>query len=994
MPRCAACGQDNPDGFRFCGRCGAAVAPETAPRDVRKVVTVLFCDVVGSTELGDRTDPETLRRRMRDYYEQLRTVLERHGGTVEKFVGDAVMAVFGVPQAHEDDALRAVRAAAEMQAVVAALGLDVRIGINTGEVVAGEGDTLVTGDAVNVAARLEQSAGSGEILIGAGTRGLVRDAVQAEPLALEVKGKADTVVAFRLVAVDPDAPGFARRLDTPLVGRTRELLLLREAYERAVTERGCHLFTLLGPAGVGKSRLVAELLAGLDARVIRGRCLHYGQGITFWPVVEALLQLGQESETVVARIEAGGTTAQDLFWEVRKLIERVAAEQSLVVVFDDLHWAEPTFLDLIDHIADLSRGAPILLLCVARPELLDDRPGWAGGKLNATTVLLEPLSAEESAQLIGNLAGDGLDDATRVRIVESSEGNPLFVEEMLALVREDGDVSVPPTIHALLAARLDRLASGERAVVERGAVEGKLFHAGAVRELAPDRLRPDVGAHLVSLVRKELIRPETAQLPGEDAFRFRHLLIRDAAYEALPKETRAELHELFAGWLEEHGASLVELDEIAGWHLEQAVRYRRELGATTKETAELAARAAARLVPAGQRAADRGDLPAARSLLARAVELASGTRRRELLLDLADVLTHQGAFAEAADILHSLSAADDERIAAHARVMTMLVRLHDDPNTAMPTAREAGEEAIAFFEPIGDHLGLARTWCALSYYHWTLAQAVEAGMAAARLLDSARLAGKSNLVDVALHLQMAATCHGPAPCGEMEKILSEVEQAPESGRSARAVATNFRGMVARLEGRFADGRDQCLRSERELRDLGFLAFAAGFSMDRAEVELAGGDPAEAERILRDGIDELEQLGEKGWLSTCLATLARAVVEQGRLDEADEIARRALETGATHDVATVCLAYGAMADAHLGRGEIDAALQAAEQGVAAAAQSDFAVFFADSLLVRSRSERGAGRTDDARASIERAVELYDSKEASFPATHARALLAEL
>ncbi|MGZ4390240.1 MAG: AAA family ATPase, partial [Gaiellaceae bacterium] len=612
---CAACGSESPDGFRFCGSCGAALAPAEAPREVRKVVTVLFCDLSGSTELGDRTDPEALRATMRSYYDEVRTILERHGGTVEKFVGDAVMAVFGVPVAHEDDALRAVRAAWEMRAAVPALGLAARIGVNTGEVVAGDGDTLVTGDAVNVAARLEQAAAPGDVLIGAQTRRLVRDAVECESVAVDAKGKGE-VDAFRLLAVDLEAPAVARHLDAPLVGRERELETLRQAADRSVRESACHLFTLLGTAGVGKSRLAAEFLAGTGATVIRGRCLDYGEGITFWPVVEALKQLGPRSDATIDGLAAGAASPNELFLAIRRLLEEVAREGSLVVVFDDIHWGEPTFLDLLDHIADLSRGAPILLLCLARPELLDERPAWGGGKLNAMTLLLEPLTADECARLIEELDGD-VDAATRARIIETADGNPLFAEEMLALAREGGDIAVPSTIHALLQARLDRLGAEERAVMERGAVEGQVFHQSAVRELAPEGARDGVEQNLVGLVRKELIRPDQAQIAGDEAFRFRHLLIRDAAYESLPKETRADLHARFADWIEDR-TELVELDEIAGYHLEQAVLYRRELG---RDEPELAARAGTHLGRAGRAALGRSDFHPARNLLERALAL-------------------------------------------------------------------------------------------------------------------------------------------------------------------------------------------------------------------------------------------------------------------------------------------------------------------------------------------------------------------------------------
>jgi len=545
---CAACGQESPAGFRFCPSCGAALLAAAPPREVRKVVTVVFCDLSGSTALGGRTDPEALRATMRGYYEQMRTILERHGGTVEKFVGDAVMAVFGVPVAHEDDALRAVRAAWEMHEAVPKLGLAARIGVNTGEVVAGEGDTLVTGDAVNVAARLEQAAEASEVLVGSETRRLVRDAVTVERVDVDAKGKG-RVEAFRLVDVDLDAAPVARRLDTPLVGRRTELEQLRHAFDRAVREQRCHLFTLLGSAGVGKSRLVREFLTGVDACVLEGRCLDYGEGITFWPVVSILKQLGDRAEPTLQRVVEGATTPNELFWAVRAQLEEVARERPLVVCFDDIQWGEQTFLDLVDHVADLSRGAPLLLLCVARPELLDKRPGWGGGKLNATTILLEPLGAEECAELIA--VHGGVDEDTERRILAVADGNPLFVEEMVALVREDGDVRVPSTVQALLQARLDQLARDERTVMERGAVEGQIFHRAAVLELTQ---APDVEPQLAGLVRKELIHPAPPTLAG-DAFRFRHLLIRDAAYDALPKETRADLHERFANWLERTDAS-------------------------------------------------------------------------------------------------------------------------------------------------------------------------------------------------------------------------------------------------------------------------------------------------------------------------------------------------------------------------------------------------------------------------------------------------------
>jgi class 3 adenylate cyclase len=436
----------------------------------RKTVTVVFCDVTGSTALGESIDPEALRALLARYFERMKGIVESHGGSVEKFIGDAVMAVFGVPVAHEDDALRACRAAVEMRDALPELGIAGRVGVNTGEVVTGTEERLATGDAVNVAARLEQAAQPGEVLIGETTLGLVRPAVElGEERPLELKGKADAVSAWPLLAVTGE---IERRFATPMVGRETELRRLRDAFQQAAHDRSCQLFTVLGSAGVGKSRLAAEFLGGLGARVVRGRCLSYGDGITYWPVVEILKQLGtlpdgdaaQPLRSLLGESELPAA-ADEIAWGFRKLLEQEAQEQPLVCVLDDLHWAEETLLDLVEHIADLSRDAALLLLCMARPELLERRPSWGGGKWNATTVLLEPLDAAETDQLLGELGG--VTDDLRERIVQVAEGNPLFIEEMLALVRDSsgGDVEVPPTIQALLAARLDQLDPAERSDV-------------------------------------------------------------------------------------------------------------------------------------------------------------------------------------------------------------------------------------------------------------------------------------------------------------------------------------------------------------------------------------------------------------------------------------------------------------------------------------------------------------------------------------------------
>ena len=478
MLTCANCGRESPEDFAFCPACSAPLTTPTPAREVRKTVTVVFCDVTGSTAMGERLDPESMRTIMARYFSEMRTALERHGGTVEKFIGDAVMAVFGVPRIHEDDAMRAVRAASEMREAVRLLTkelerdhgvtLAARIGVNTGEVVAGEGagGSLVTGDAVNVAARLEQAATPGEVLIGAETFRLVRDAVVAEPIEpLEVKGKSEPVPAFRLVEVTGATLGVARRLDSPMIGRERQLTQLRQAFDAAVADRSCQLFTVLGAPGIGKSRLMEEFLGGLDAAILRGRCLPYGEGITFFPVAEVVKEaagledfdapgeverkicavLGEEQASVCSTLaQLFGVSdregsIEETFWAVRRFLEVAAQTRPLTVVFDDIHWGEPTFLDLIEHIADWSRDAPILVVCMARPDLLDLRPTWGGGKLNAATISLERLSDGECVELVANLLRRAsLPDEARARILEAAEGTPLFVEEMLSMLIDDG----------------------------------------------------------------------------------------------------------------------------------------------------------------------------------------------------------------------------------------------------------------------------------------------------------------------------------------------------------------------------------------------------------------------------------------------------------------------------------------------------------------------------------------------------------------------------
>src|SRR5215467_3416280 len=691
MRTCASCGRDSDGDFAFCPNCGAALAAALA-QERRKIVTVLFCDVTGSTALGESIEPEAFRRILARYFDRMKAIVERHGGTVEKFIGDAVMAVFGVPLAHEDDALRALRAAVEMREALPGLGVQARIGVNSGDVVTGTEERLVTGDAVNVAARLEQAAAAGEVLIGSLTYHLLGGAAEAEPVEpLKLKGKAQPVPAYRLLRVRP-APERVHR--ARFVGRRREGATVRQAWERARAGRRCELVTVIGEAGIGKSRLAEEVLASLGAGVVHGRCLPYGEGITYWPVVEVLRHLSvlPENGAAAASIRSllgeseAATSAEEIAWAFRKTLERAAADRPLAVVFDDIQWGEETFLDLIEHVALLSSGAPILVLCLARPELIDRRPGWP------VTLRLGPLGDEETAELIP----ENLPAVLRHTIARAAGGNPLFLEEMVAMAGEaGGEVAVPPTLQALLAARLDGLGAAERHVLERGAVEGEIFHRGAVQALAPEEARTT--ARLAALARMGLIWPHAPQLPGEDAFRFRHRLMRDAAYEALPKATRAELHRRLALWLEGHGTDLVELDEIIGFHLEQAHRYLAELGMPRDE--ELAVAARGSLTTVGLRSSARGDYRAAVTLLGRAAALIPpGEFDPTLETELGEALGWSGHGEEAircAESLAERAAASGDRVGELCgRVKAAMFRLFFDPESGAENLAALVEQAL------------------------------------------------------------------------------------------------------------------------------------------------------------------------------------------------------------------------------------------------------------------------------------------------------------
>jgi tetratricopeptide (TPR) repeat protein len=956
----------------------------------------VFCDLVGSTALGERTDPEVLRDVMARYHAELRAILERHGGTVEKFVGDAAMAVFGLPQVHEDDALRALRAAIEMRDAVVTLGLEVRIGVNTGEVVAGTGETLATGDAVNVAARLEQAAAAGEILLGSATERLVRDAVRAEavePLAL--KGKSEPVQAFRALELVEDVPAFTRPIDAPFVGRRDELEQLENALATATESRTPQLATIIGAPGIGKSRLARELLGRVQARVVVGRCLPYGEGITYWPLQEIASQVGDlraaleratDAELAAIRLDAAlGVTdtpvsPEEIAWGVRRLLEELAAPRPLVVVFDDIHWAEPAFLDLIEYVASFAQDVPMLVLCTARPDLFDLRPTWTAPKPSATHVTLQALSESDSETLVARL-GD-LPEQARERIVHAAEGNPLFVEQLVAMQAETGDdtLEVPPTLQALLAARIDRLGEPERAAAQRGSVEGRLFHRGAVAALLPEPDRAEVGAHLLSLVRKELIRPDRATLLGDDAFRFGHILIRDAAYEAIPKRQRAALHARFADWLESRLGD-DSPDEVVGYHLEQAYLYGAELGV---HDPTVGSRAAQRLAAAAQAATARQDVTAAVNLLGRAVELAPDGRSRPLLL-----VRLGEALAEADELGRSQAAleegvalarqAGDEHAEWLGRVRLAMVQWLQSPEGASERVFEEATAAVAAREAAADHEVLATAWGRIAAVHVNRGETSEYLQALERGLYHARQAGSLALEVNLAGMRAPDFIWGPGRVDDGLRYAEEIVERLGHVPGMQQFALHLRAhMQARL-GEFEGALEAMGEYRNRLRELGKereYAVTAGCVWD---VCSWSGDWQHGEAALREAYELQERRGNRAFLSSIALDLGDASVRLGRLDEAERLCDVSEELSASDDVHSEAQLALLHARLHVARGDLAEAEATARKAVDGALGIGHVEWAADAWLVLAEIHRARGEEEaQERSAAEEALRLFERK----------------
>ncbi len=982
-----------------------------ATRETRRPVTVLVVELATG---GAEQDPEALRPVMDQLLERAEEVLRRHGAAVERIPDETVMAVFGSPIAHEDDAVRSLRAVAELQE----LAIVSRAAVETGEVLAG-GEATVRGPVVRTAVQLLAHASRDEVLAGESTRRLASNSAR-----FEVAGY-DGGTAWRFVSVLPGVPARPLVLDAPLVGRRKDLAELREALAQTVTARRTILVTVIGEAGIGKSRLAREFVkaAEPEARVLTGRCLAYGDGITYWPLREVIGELAPddtvqvlnallvglpESEAIAHRLAAATGLSgevypvQEVRWAARRLFEQLARERPLILVFEDVHWAEPAFLDLLTHLVEVGEDASILVVCLARPDISEEHAGW---RLDGrqTLLTLEALSSAEAEELVAKLdPTEALHRDKRARILDAAEGNPLFLEQMVAFAAQETwpahGFDVPPTLQALLAARLDRLGPGERAVVECAGVVGREFWAEAVAELVPAEARTTLLRHLAALERREFVEPEKSTLPFESAYRFRHVLIQEAAYRSLPKERRAELHERFAVWLERTPARISgDEDEILGYHLEQAVSYRQELGPPGEREERLARRAAERLASAGRRGLARGDAPAAANLLDRALALLpdEAPDRIELMIDHGVALGIVGELSRAEEVLSEAEtraeAVRDERLEARALLQRSFLDRYMHPEKGSEGLLEAAERAIRVFERERDDVGLSRAWRLLAEVHWSHCQIARMEAALEEALARAERAREQQEILLILDGLARVALFGPMPVEEAAPRCEEIRAQSGGHRGFEGVLAIIAAYLEAMQGRFPEARAAYEEGGRILAELGAVVDRAGLQVWAGEVEMLAGDLAAAERLRRSAFETLEKVGERGILSTVAAYLGATLHAQGRDEEAIRLTEISERTAADDDLTSQILWRATRAKALARNGNEREAESLAREAVALAQETDCLLLHADALMSLAEVLIARGAAVAAAARLRAALVLYEAKGNVVSAAAARARL---
>jgi DNA-binding SARP family transcriptional activator/tetratricopeptide (TPR) repeat protein len=996
----------------------SAASTTTVAPLARGPVTVLSVVLRVASSSGTAVDPEAHEAVNEHSVSRLTAILERHGGKLAISAGERLAGVFGAASVHEDDALRAARASLEARsALVTEAGpvlrrygasLVCRFGVATAEaLVGGPGQLGFSGDVETEAVTLAEAAEPGQILISRQTQELAAAAIETESAGSD---------RFVLRSAHAAARPLALRLDAPMVGRNEEMRQLEVACALATREQRTILVTVMGEAGLGKTRLVHELAGrlGHEVNVLTGRCLPYGEGITFWPLREVVRQAGAghdsldrikallDGEADAAQVaerlsralgpgKQGRSEAAEIFWAARRLLETLARSRPLLVIFEDLHWAEPTFLDLVESLAVQPGRSPLVLVCIARPELLEQRPGWAAGTERAVSIELTPLAGAPSAALLESLAGDQrISRSTRARALETAAGNPLYLEQLAVSLSEQAESQarpvLPPTIHALLTARLQRLGPGASSVLARAAVIGKHFGVNAVRELLPPEARGPLSRNLQTLIAKGLVERGPPGMNPVEEYGFRHILIQEAAYRAIPKLLRAELHHRFADWLEYvFLAPDTQRLEILGYHLEQSVRYLSELRPAEAESSPLSGRAAVHLETAGRSAHDRGDALAAMNLLTRASALLSRDDPALARVDtsLGTALTEVGQLEKARvtlDDAQRIAAANgDEDQRAHARVQALLLGLKMDPDGAASEITRALPELHSRFDRNRDEPGLCRTLQLQAAMDWNRARSTAAEDAWQRAAQYARQVNDRRQLTEILGWLASAALWGPTPAPEgirrCADYLDEIGNHP-SGQAM--ILLHMAPLYAMQDDVWT--AHATLNRAKTLSDTLGPTMTAALTEPAAFIAMLAGDPATAETHLRLQYESLNRMGERGILATTAALLARAIAAQGpgRYDEAAHLITMSRQAGADEDLSAQIIGQGLAARILAHRGHHAEAQELANSAVQLAAQTDLLSQHADALLDLAHVLAAAGRTTEAHTAATQALDLHQRK----------------